>query len=433
MYLKYLIGAVFSFSLVFGMLAASQSDFVSILIWLVPVNIGYFLLLYLSKNDPSISFYLFIAVVIRISLVFTTPNLSDDYFRFFWDGNVSIQGENPYDKRPSELITSSAIERDHYLFRHLNSPEYHSVYPPFLQYLFKYSMKMGDNRLDKDLLILKILYALFSIGMVFLLPIILKLYDLKPWRAMIYLLNPLVLIEEIGNLHAEGIMVFFLALFFLFLKKFPQYAFLPFSSAVVVKLSPLLLLPSILWRLSLRQRFVFCFGLLLIIVISFYPYADGLMRGGFFKSLTLYFNALEFNAFGYNLFKYWGYLIFGYNKIKLLGPLTACISLILILYFSINKRKGVWESFPLQCLILYFIHLFFSPVVHPWYLIPLVFFSVFNRIYFVIVWTTFSMLSYSHYHGGMNKEQYYLVFIEYAVVLIVLWTDFSQKRFDTVA
>ncbi|MFN6064516.1 MAG: hypothetical protein ACK49K_14655, partial [Bacteroidota bacterium] len=120
MYLKYLIGAVFSFSLVFGMLAASQSDFVSILIWLVPVNIGYFLLLYLSKNDPSISFYLFIAVVIRISLVFTTPNLSDDYFRFFWDGNVSIQGENPYDKRPSELITSSAIERDHYLFRHLN-------------------------------------------------------------------------------------------------------------------------------------------------------------------------------------------------------------------------------------------------------------------------------------------------------------------------
>jgi hypothetical protein len=292
---------------------------------------------------------------------------------------------------------------------------------------------MGNNRLDTDLFILKVFYALFSVGMGFLLPVILKLYDLKPWRAMIYLLNPLLIIEEMGNLHAEGIMVFFLALFFLFLKKFPQYAFLPFSSAILVKLTPLLLLPSILWRLSLRQRFIFCFGLLLVIILSFYPYADGLMRGGFFKSLTLYFNALEFNAFGYNLFKYWGYLIYGYNKIKLLGPLTAGISFILILYFSIKKGKGLWESFPLQCLILYFIHLFFSPVVHPWYLIPLVFFSVFNRMYFVIVWTTFSMLSYSHYHLGMNKEQYYLVFLEYAIVLIVLWTDFRQKRFETVA
>lgn len=433
MYLKYLIGALFSLSLVFGMLSANQSDFLSLLLWLVPVNIVYFLLLYLSKKDRSISFYLFIAVVIRVSLVFTTPNLSDDYFRFFWDGNVSIQDKNPYDKRPSELIISSAIERDQYLFRHLNSPEYHSVYPPFLQYLFKYSVKFGNNRLDTDLLILKVFYALFSIGTVFLLPVILKLYDLKPWRAMIYLLNPLVIIEEMGNLHAEGIMVFFLALFFLCLKKFPQYAFLPFSSAIIVKLTPLLLLPSILWRLSLKQRFIFCFGLLLVIVLSFYPYVDGLMRGGFFKSLTLYFNALELNAFGYNIFKYWGYLVYGYNKIKLLGPLTASISFILILYFSFKKGKGAWVSFPLQCLILYFIHLFFSPVVHPWYLIPLVFFSVFNRMYFVIVWTTFSMLSYSHYHLGMNKEQYYLVFLEYAVVMIVLWSDFRQKRFDMMA
>lgn len=430
MYLKYLIGALFSFSLVFGMLSANQSDFYPILLWLVPVSIGYFILLYLSKNDRSISFYLFLAVIIRLSLVFTKPNLSNDYFRFFWDGNVSIQGENPYDKKPSELIISSALSKDQYLFRHLNSPEYHSVYPPFLQYLFKYSVKSGNNRLDINLLMLKAFYALFSIGMVFLLPVILKLYAIKLWRAMIYLLNPLVIIEEMGNLHAEGIMVFFLALFFLFVKKFPQYTFLPFSAAILVKLTPLLLLPSILWRFTIKQRLIFCCGLLFILLLSFYPYINGIMRGGFFESLSLYFNALEFNAFGYNIFKFFGYLIYGYNKIKLLGPLTACISFILIIYFSIKKGKGTREFLPLQCLILYFIHLFLSPVVHPWYLIPLVFFSVFNRMHFVVVWTTFSILSYSHYQEGMNKEQYYLVFLEYAVVLVVLWNDLRQRRLD---
>jgi hypothetical protein len=423
MYLKYLIGAVFSLSLVFGMLSANQSDFLSLLLWLVPVNIVYFLLLYLSKKDRSISFYLFIAVVIRVSLVFTTPNLSDDYFRFFWDGNVSIQDKNPYDKRPSELIISSAIERDQYLFRHLNSPEYHSVYPPFLQYLFKYSVKLGDNKLDREIFILKVFYAIFSIATVFLLPYLLKLYGVNTWHAVIYVLNPLVILEEMGNLHAEGIMVFFLALFLVALKKQPKFAFLPFSTAIAVKLTPLLLIPAILWRLRLKQGVFFSLGVFLTLVLFFLPYAGGIIKGGFFESLFLYFNKLEFNAFGYNMFKAFGYLTHGYNKIKTLGPLTAILSTVLILYFSFQKRKEAWHTFPLQCLILYFIYLFFSPIIHPWYIIPLIFFSVFQKVQFVFIWSALSLLSYSHYHEGINKEKYYLVFFEYFVVLLFLGMD----------
>jgi hypothetical protein len=405
------------------MQSANQSDFLSILLWLVPVNIVYFLLLYLSKKDRSISFYLFIAVVIRVSLVFTTPNLSDDYFRFFWDGNVSIQDKNPYDKRPSELIISSAIERDQYLFRHLNSPEYHSVYPPFLQYLFKYSVKLGDNKLDREIFILKVFYAVFSIATVFLLPYLLKLYGVNAWHAVIYVLNPLVILEEMGNLHAEGIMVFFLALFLVALKKQPKFAFLPFSTAIAVKLTPLLLIPAILWRLRLKQGVFFSLGVFLTLVLFFLPYAGGIIKGGFFESLFLYFNKLEFNAFGYNMFKAFGYLTHGYNKIKTLGPLTAILSTVLILYFSFQKRKEAWHTFPLQCLILYFIYLFFSPIIHPWYIIPLIFFSVFQKVQFVFIWSALSLLSYSHYHEGINKEKYYLVFFEYFVVLLFLGMD----------
>jgi hypothetical protein len=162
---------------------------------------------------------------------------------------------------------------------------------------------MGNNRLDTDLLILKVFYALFSIGMVFLLPVILKLYDLNPWRAMIYLLNPLVIIEEMGNLHAEGILVFFLALFLGAIKKFPNYAFLPFAAAIAVKLTPLLLFPSIFIRLKLKNGLYFCLGILVVLSIFFLPYVNGIIKGGFFESLGLYFNKMEFNAYGYNIFK----------------------------------------------------------------------------------------------------------------------------------
>ena len=423
MYLKYLIGAVFSISLVFGMLSANQSDFHSILLWLVPVNIGYFLLLYLSKKDGSILFYLFIAVVIRISLVFTIPNLSDDYFRFIWDGHLSLNGENPFEKKPSEQDFLIGNSRDSYLFSHLNSPNYHSVYPPFLQSIFKFSVKLGDNKLDAEIFILKVFYVIFSIAMVFLLPYLLKLYGVNAWHAVIYVLNPLVILEEMGNLHAEGIMVFFLALFLVALKKQPKFAFLPFSTAIAVKLTPLLLIPAILWRLRLKQGVFFSLGVFLTLVLFFLPYAGGIIKGGFFESLSLYFNKLEFNAFGYNMFKAFGYLTHGYNKIKTLGPLTAILSTVLILYFSFQKRKEAWHTFPLQCLILYFIYLFFSPIIHPWYIIPLIFFSVFQKVQFVFIWSALSLLSYSHYHEGINKEKYYLVFFEYFVVLLFLGMD----------
>ena len=414
---------MFVFFLLLAVWIPSQSDFISIVIFLVPANICYFLLLYFSKREHNLLFYLLLAMAIRGTLMFSAPNLSDDYFRFVWDGHISLKGENPYEKTPNEHISSPKTKGDLYLFSHLNSPNYHSVYPPFLQYLFKFSAYIGENRPDIQILVLKLFYAFFSIGMVFLLPWLLKLYRLKSWQALIYLLNPLVLLEEMGNLHAEGILVFFLALFLGAIKKFPNYAFLPFAAAIAVKLTPLLLFPSIFIRLKLKNGLYFCLGILVVLSIFFLPYVNGIIKGGFFESLGLYFNKMEFNAYGYNIFKSFGYLTHGYNKIKILGPVTAIISIVLILFFSFKKGRVSWDSFPLQALSLYFIYLFFSPVIHPWYIIPLVFFAAFLNMKFVIVWSVFAILSYSHYQYGMNKEQYPLVFIEYLVVTIFFFMD----------
>ena len=423
MYVKYLIGVLFAFCLLFAVWIPSQSDFIAIVIFLVPANIGYFLLLYFSKRERYLLFYLLLALAIRVLLIFSSPNLSDDYFRFIWDGNISLKAKNPYEKTPKEHISSPETMGDLYNFAHLNSPKYHSVYPPFLQYLFKFSAYIGDNRPDIQILVLKLFYAFFSIGMVFLLPHLLNLYSINSWQALIYLLNPLVLLEEMGNLHAEGIMVFFLALFLVLIKKFPHYAFLPFATAIAVKLTPLMLIPSILVRLKFKRALFFGSGVLILLMLYFLPFVHGILKGGFFESLGLYFNKLEFNAYGYNMFKIFGYLTHGYNRIKVLGPLTAIISTVLILFLSLKKGRVSWDSFPLQALSLYFIYLFFSPVIHPWYIIPLVFFGAFLNLKFVIVWSAFAILSYSHYQNGMDKEQYPLVFIEYFMVTLFLIMD----------
>ncbi|MEY3321015.1 MAG: hypothetical protein RLZZ417_598 [Bacteroidota bacterium] len=434
MYVKYLTGNLFMLFLFLAGWIPAQSDFLSLMTWLVPANICYFLLLYFSKNEDNLLFYFLIAVAIRGIFIFSTPHLSDDYFRFIWDGHISLKGENPYEKTPMEYVSTAETMGDLYSFAHLNSPRYHSVYPPFLQYIFKFSAFFGEDKPDVQIFVLKLFYAFFSIGMVFLLPQLLKLYHIKSWQALIYLLNPLVLLEEMGNLHAEGIMVFFLSLFLFAIKKFPHYAFLPFATTIIVKLTPLLLIPSILLRLSLKRALFFGSGILMVLILFFLPFLQGICNGGFFESLGLYFNKLEMNAYGYNIFKFLGYLTHGYNLIKILGPLTAVISTLMIVYFSFKKGRIYWDSFPLHALSLYFIYLFFSPVVHPWYLIPLLFFTTFHPLKFVIVWSVLVLLSYSHYQYGINKENYTLVFIEYLTVTIFLIIDLHQffsKREET--
>jgi len=423
MYVKYLIGSLFSLFLLLGGLWPGQSDFFAILLCLVPANICYFILMGFSKRDDSILFYMLLAIALRVGMLFTSPHLSDDYVRFIWDGHLSNITKNPYEKKPVDQISSIESNRYIYLYSHLNSPNYHTVYPPFLQAIFKFSVRFGENNLDWEIFFLKIFYAIFSIGLIFLLPYVLKLYGVPTWHSCLYTLNPLVIIEEMGNLHAEGIMVFFLALFLFALKKYPKIAFIPYSAAIAVKLNPLLLLPSILMKLSLKYRVLFSLGILIILFLFFLPYLNGIVKGGFFESLYLYVNKLEFNAFGYNIFKAFGYMTHGYNRIKILGPLTAFLAMVLILFLSNQKRNKSWDTFPIQSLILYFIYLFFSPVIHPWYIIPLVFFAIFNKVHFVFIWSALSVLSYSHYIGGFNKEQYLLIFFQYFVVLLFLGKD----------
>jgi general stress protein CsbA len=64
--------------------------------------------------------------------------------------------------------------------------------------------------------------------------------------------------------------------------------------------------------------------------------------------------------------------------------------------------------------------------VHPWYIATPLLLSVFTKFRFPLVWSLLIMLSYSAYANAEFQENYWLIAIEYIVVIGVFLLENFQ-------
>lgn len=170
-----------------------------------------------GEGRATIDRFLFAsALLFRLLMLFAVPQLSDDVYRFVWDGRLLAHGYNPYLYLPSQLLNTpiaTACGLDEWLFRRLNSPNYFTVYPPVNQALFGLGSYMAPGLLPDSLtansMWLRIPIILCEIGSLWLMVKLLRRLNMNPNLALLYGLNPLVIIELTGNLHFEAVMIFF--------------------------------------------------------------------------------------------------------------------------------------------------------------------------------------------------------------------------------
>ena len=93
--------------------------------------------------------YLFgLGLVLRVLLLFTLPVLSDDFYRFIWDGRLLMNGQNPFEHLPADYLNQGLEGIDSNLYNQLNSPDYFTIYPPVNQFVFWVAASVsGDNLL----------------------------------------------------------------------------------------------------------------------------------------------------------------------------------------------------------------------------------------------------------------------------------------------
>jgi len=383
---------------------------------------GYFCGLYFNhKHGLSWKYLLGLAVVCRILLLFAEPTLSDDIYRFLWDGHLIHKGINPLSQLPSELVVGP--QSDHYLtflFPHLNSPDYYTIYPPISQAIF-YISTVAELSFEQSVFFMKFILFAFECLSLFLIYKLLLAFNIKRDRILIYALNPLIIVEITGNLHFEGVMICFLlaCIYFLYRQRYVLGG-VALAGSVAAKLLPLMFIPALFFWLRKQGDLIkFSLGFVLASFLLFIPFFLSLDFQQFFSSLDLYFQKFEFNASVYYLTRYLGELLTGYNQIKILGPLLSLIALGSILWKS---RKAATSSLKeLMPIFLYsfLFYLIFATTVHPWYLsIPIVL-TVFYRNTFVLIWSAVIILSYATYEHPNFEQPMGLIAFEYALVFMV--------------
>ena len=360
-----------------------------------------------------------IGLLFRLVLVFSLPNLSDDFYRFVWDGRLTNMGINPFDHLPSVLWNSWGSElQDRFadLWPHLNSQEYYSVYPTPLQAVFALACKVFPDNAGQAVMVMKFSVFLAEAGSLIILDRLSRHFKLSPRAVLWYALNPLVLIELCGNLHFEAFMIFFLllAIYLLSTEKIWQ-ASAAMAMAIGSKLLPLMFFPLLFRRLGWKRWLLWSAltGILAggILFVFLRPHNIG----NFKESVDLYFSKFEYNAsFYYTLQTLLGNFFW---KIKFILPLTVVVT---VFYLSWRDRKALWGDLPAFMLLALTVYQLTSSTVHPWYLAPLIALSVLTRFRFPILWSFLIFATYLTYYNPDYNQPWWLIRFEYLILFAFL-------------
>jgi hypothetical protein len=381
---------------------------------------GLYLLILRGKIfDSNFKIAIGAALLFRVSLLFMTPNLTDDYFRFIWDGLFFANGYNPYLIMPSAFIKGSQTVPgiSMALYEHLNSPNYYSVYPPVCQFIFGLSAKICGGNTFGNVILMRIFIMLAEFGSIALLCKLAKIFRSPPACIFIYAFNPLVIIELTGNLHFEAMMIFFLLLaVYLLVKEQQIYSAISFAVAIGTKLMPIIFLPLLIKRIGLGRSSRYFAIVVATLLLLFLPFLNTQSIQNFLSSLSLYFRVFEFNASIYYLVRWIGYQIAGYNIIAISGVILLVISFFAIITIAFREKATNWQSLFSSMLLCLTVYLLCATTVHPWYLTPLIMLSVFTRYRYALVWSLLVMLTYATYQTVPYSENLWLVTIEYLAV-----------------
>lgn len=377
-----------------------------------------------------------LALLFRIILIAAIPNLSQDFYRFIWDGRMLWEGLNPYLTLPQQFVQGDQaliIDEAQRLYEGMGSlnGSHYTCYPPINQLGFLIPAFFFSKSLLGSTIIMRSLIIAADIGTWWIGQKLLDHLKLDRRNIFFYILNPFIIIELSGNLHFEGVMIFFLLwAVYLLLKGKWQWSALVMALSISVKLIPLLFLPVFLRKLGFKKAVGYYLITGGVTAALFAPFITSAFVQNFMSSINLYFQNFEFNASIYYIIRAIGYEVTGYNIIQKVGrvlPLVVVFCIMLVSLLRKNEKDKTLISSLMWSLGIYYL---LATTIHPWYVAVILSLSIFTTFRFALVWSFTIILSYTAYANETYQENLALIVVEYVLVIGYLVYEFwKRKRF----
>jgi len=190
------------------------------------------------------------ALLFRFTLVPLEPSLSDDLYRYRWDGLIQRSGWNPYAIAPEDRRLVGF--RDVY-WPHVSNQEMPNIYPPVTELVLRATANVSGKLLAFKAPMLAAEGLLLA-----LLAFWIRRTGRRSFTLAIYAWNPLVVVEVAASGHNDPLaMLFSAAALFLIIERRTVLSTLALALAVLSKFFPILLAPLLLrragWPRSVRS------------------------------------------------------------------------------------------------------------------------------------------------------------------------------------
>jgi alpha-1,6-mannosyltransferase len=226
------------------------------------------LVLRCSASPRVIWLILGCAAALRLMVVIFPPFLSNDMYRYIWDGWVQAAGINPYRYIPDN--SHLTFLRDATVFPNINRADYaHTIYPPAAEMIFFVASRIGTLLAIPPVLAMKLAMLILECIGIWAIMRLLDHAGLPRARILIYAWNPVPIWEFAGNGHVDAIAICFIALALMAVCIGKNgWGAAALAGAILTKFLPVVLVPA-LWR---RWDWKFLTILFALIPILYVPY-----------------------------------------------------------------------------------------------------------------------------------------------------------------
>lgn len=216
-----------------------------------------------SASASAFRVMLVAAVAFRLIAALAPPSLSDDVYRYVWDGRVQAAGHHPYKSAPADPMRLEL--RDAVIYPKINHPEIPTIYPPLAEMLFGALsfLRLGVTGF-------KLAAAALDAGVVWALLALLAAGGWPRDRVVLYAWNPLAVVETAASGHVEPLGVLFVTLAVAWVMRGKAIrAGAALGAAVQAKLLPLILVFGFVRRMKLPA----VLAMVAVVAVTIAPYA----------------------------------------------------------------------------------------------------------------------------------------------------------------